>query len=183
MDLSFVRDGAPKDPLMKTLIFAGFAVGLLACPSVRAQPYPAATGVDATRLLPGDWMPAALQADRYVLDDWQARKLTPPAPGYRWVRDDASGQFLMASTTTGKIADAADQARAPLRDAPLDQPQPVAPSPGDRLSGGDLDARFVVIDWRSIGLSPPDRGFHWVNIRGRYLLTSIRTGVIRDVAP
>ncbi len=183
MDLSFVRDGAPKDSSMKTLIFAGFAVGFLACPSVRAQAYPVGTGVDATRLLPGDWMPASLQADSYVLTDWQVRKLTPPPPGYRWVRDDASGQFLMASTTTGRIADAADQARARLPGTPQDQPQAVAPSPGDRLSGDDLDARFVVVDWRSIGLSEPDRGFHWVNIRGRYLLTSIRTGVVRHVTP
>ena len=128
MDLFFVRGGAPKASFMKILISAGFAVGLLACPSVRAQAYSAGPaqadgGIDATRLLPGDWMPPALLQDRYILADWEARKLTPPPAGYRWVRDDASSQFLMASIAKGKIADATDQARARLPD---DQPPPPA---------------------------------------------------------
>ncbi len=185
MDLSFVRGGAPKAPFMKIFILAGFAAGLLTSPGALAQT--AASGAaanaagDATRLLPGDWMPDALQADRYILADWEARKLAPPPPGYRWVRDDASGQFLMASMRTGRIADAANQARAPN---PADTPEPPAAlSAGDRLSGGDLDARFTVAGWRVAGLPAPARGYHWVNIRGRYLLTSIRTGMVRQVAP
>jgi len=36
----------------------------------------------------------------------------------------------------------------------------------------------VVNDWRARHLSPPPRGYHWVQTGGDYVLVAIATGVI-----
>ena len=44
---------------------------------------------------------------------------------------------------------------------------------------GEVDA--VVDDWRGHHLSPPPRGYHWVQTGGDYVLVAIATGVIMQI--
>ncbi len=215
--------------------------------------------VGATRFSPGDRVPDDYQQDRHVVTAWQSYGLQSPPAGYRWLRDDRGGQFLLTSMATGQIADTADQAQArgphdagagmadgPRHDgnwragaqwargdhapdtyrhddhvvADWQQRNLRAPAPGyswvrndngqyamidlnsglvadvvlqdryradyawargEQLSGGYLDDRFTVTNWRDAGLPRPAHGYHWVNINHHYMLTSRRTGVIRDI--
>lgn len=49
---------------------------------------------------------------------------------------------------------------------------------GDRLPRAQHQRRYVVNDWRARHLSPPPRGYHWVQTGGDYVLVAIATGVI-----
>lgn len=49
---------------------------------------------------------------------------------------------------------------------------------GDRLPPMYRSRHYVVDDWRVHRLSPPPRGYHWVQYGGDYLLVAIATGVI-----
>lgn len=49
---------------------------------------------------------------------------------------------------------------------------------GDRLPVHYRDRRYVVDDWQGHRLSPPPRGYHWVQSGSDYLLVAIATGII-----
>jgi len=49
---------------------------------------------------------------------------------------------------------------------------------GDRLPREYRDRQYVVDDWRGHRLSPPPRGYHWVQTGGDYVLVSIGSGVV-----
>ncbi len=119
----------------------------------------------------GDHAPDTYRHDDHVVADWQQRNLRAPAPGYSWVRND-NGQYAMVDLNSGLVADVVlqDRYRADY-----------AWARGEQLSGGYLDDRFTVTNWRDAGLPRPAHGYHWVNINHHYMLTSRRTGVIRDI--
>ncbi len=130
----------------------------------------------ADRVVPGDRVPDSYQQDQYVVTAWESFGLESPPTGYRWLRNDRGGQYLLTSQRTGQVADTVDQA---LRHDTADAPAQWAA--GDQLSGADLAPRFVVVDWKGAGLPRPARGYHWINIHHHYLLTSRQTGVISEV--
>ena len=126
----------------------------------------------------GDWsrggrVPEAYRDDNHTVSDWRDRNLRAPAGGYVWIRND-SGQYVLASRHSGRIADVVDQDRY-RGDYTWNR--------GDRLSGGYLDPRFTVTDWQAAGLPRPAPGRHWVRINGHFMLTSRRTGLITDILP
>jgi Ni/Co efflux regulator RcnB len=41
--------------------------------------------------------------------------------------------------------------------------------------------QYVVNDWRSHRLTPPPRGYHWVQTGGDYVLIAISTGLIAQI--
>lgn len=49
----------------------------------------------------GQVMPARFMADRYVVNDWRAYRLSEPPRGYRWVH--YNGDFVLAAIATGII--------------------------------------------------------------------------------
>jgi Ni/Co efflux regulator RcnB len=49
---------------------------------------------------------------------------------------------------------------------------------GDRLPPYYRGRQYVVNDWRAHRLSPPPRGYQWVQTGGDYVLVSIGSGVI-----
>jgi Ni/Co efflux regulator RcnB len=51
---------------------------------------------------------------------------------------------------------------------------------GSRLPREYRDSRYVVNDWRGHHLSPPPRGYHWVQVDGDYVLAAVATGIILD---
>ncbi len=172
---------------MKSLIYAGLALGLLGSTCALAQPAPAPAERHApdpaSRLSPGDRVPDDYQQDAYVVTAWEDYDLQSPPHGYRWLRNDRGGQYLLTSQATGQIADTVNQAmpKPPHGSAADAGPPAMQWTRGDRLSGRYLDSRFTVADWHGAGLSRPARGYHWVNIDGHYMLTSTRTGAIRDI--
>lgn len=52
---------------------------------------------------------------------------------------------------------------------------------GDRLPPMYRGRHYVVDNWRVHHLSPPPRGYHWVQYGGDYLLVAIATGVIAQL--
>ena len=52
---------------------------------------------------------------------------------------------------------------------------------GDRLDSQYRHHNYVVDDWRGHRLSPPPRGYHWVQTGGDYVLVAIATGVIMQI--
>ena len=178
---------------VKTLLYAGIALSLLggtaglttnACARAGAAAQvqdnrdtdnPPTT---ADRVVPGDRVPDSYQQDQYVVTAWESHGLDNPPTGYRWLRNDRGGQYLLTSQRTGQVADTVNQ--APRHDQ-ADAPAQAQWAPGDQLSGADVDPRFVVVDWKGAGLPHPARGHHWVNVHHHYLLTSRQTGVISEV--
>jgi len=53
--------------------------------------------------------------------------------------------------------------------------------PGDRLPAEYRHRNYVVDDWRSHHLSPPPRGYHWVQDGADYVLVAIATGIIAQI--
>ncbi len=51
---------------------------------------------------------------------------------------------------------------------------------GGRLPNQYWGPRYVVNDWRGHHLSPPPRGYHWVQVNGDYVLAAVATGIILD---
>jgi Ni/Co efflux regulator RcnB len=49
---------------------------------------------------------------------------------------------------------------------------------GQRLPSEYRHRQYVVDDWRGHHLSPPPRGYHWVQTGGDYVLVAITTGII-----
>lgn len=49
----------------------------------------------------GDRLPAEYRGSQYVIDDWRAYNLAPPAPGYRWV--GVGDQYLMVQPSSGLV--------------------------------------------------------------------------------
>ena len=49
---------------------------------------------------------------------------------------------------------------------------------GGRLPPEYRGRQYVVEDWRGHRLSPPPRGYHWVQTGGDYVLVAIATGII-----
>ena len=192
---------------MKPLIFAGLAFGCLVAggaggaalaQSVTSSPmtmpaHDTATKPDdrdaraaaQTRLMPGDRVPDDYQQDRYVFATWQAQGLETPPAGYRWLRDDQGGQYLLASRISGRIADAIDQAPAKTLStaAVSDDGRPAggAWSRGERLPDAYRGEDQTVGDWKDAGLPRPARGDRWVYIDNHYMLASRQTGIIRDI--
>ncbi|MGZ3304801.1 MAG: RcnB family protein [Asticcacaulis sp.] len=119
----------------------------------------------------GDRVPDAYRDDDHAVSGWRDLNLRAPAPGYAWIRND-NGQYVLASRRTGQISDVVDQDH---------YRSDYVWNRGDRLSGGYLDPRFTVTGWRAARLPRPAPGLHWVRINGHYMLTSIRTGQIRDI--
>ena len=119
----------------------------------------------------GDRIPQPYRQDEYVVRDWQQHNLRTPPRGYRWVRND-NDQYVLAAMTSGIIAEIVpqNQYRTDYRW-----------SRGDRLSGGYLERRYVVSDWRGNHLHRPGRGYHWVRANDQYLLTAIGSGVIAEI--
>lgn len=52
---------------------------------------------------------------------------------------------------------------------------------GDRLPPMYRSHHYVVNNWRVHHLSPPPRGYHWVQYGADYLLVAIATGVIAQI--
>lgn len=52
---------------------------------------------------------------------------------------------------------------------------------GGRLPPQYRSRSYVVEDWRGHRLSPPPRGYHWVQAGGDYVLAAIATGVILSI--
>jgi Ni/Co efflux regulator RcnB len=54
---------------------------------------------------------------------------------------------------------------------------------GDRLPSEYRDRQYVIDDWREHRLTPPPRGYHWVEIGGDYLLVAIGSGIVLRIGP
>jgi len=52
---------------------------------------------------------------------------------------------------------------------------------GERLPAEYRHRNYVVDDWRGHHLSPPPRGYHWVQTGGDYVLVAIATGIILEL--
>jgi len=52
---------------------------------------------------------------------------------------------------------------------------------GGRLPPEYRSRQYVVDDWRAHHLSPPPRGYHWVQAGSDYVLAAIATGVIASI--
>lgn len=52
---------------------------------------------------------------------------------------------------------------------------------GDRVPYQYRSHQYVVSDWRRHRLSPPPRGYHWVQYGADYMLVAIATGVIAQL--
>lgn len=50
--------------------------------------------------------------------------------------------------------------------------------PGGRLPPAYRSRHYVVDDWRAHRLTPPPRGYHWVQVGADYVLVAIATGII-----
>ena len=199
---------------MKTLIYAGFALSFLGGTSALAQSAyaPAQSGAAmapqmgtmpqdrgavsahdrnspdrANRLSRGDRVPDDYQHDQYVVAEWQSYGLESPPAGYRWLRDDNGGQYLLASATTGQIADTADQMRpaGPRPDGLRHDGNPQSGmhwSRGDRVLDADRGDDHVVGDWRERNLAAPARGYIWIrNDGGQYAMVDRHSGVVANV--
>lgn len=52
---------------------------------------------------------------------------------------------------------------------------------GDRLPPEFMSRNYRIDDWRSHRLSPPPRGYQWVQLGSDYALVSVGTGIIANV--
>jgi Ni/Co efflux regulator RcnB len=52
---------------------------------------------------------------------------------------------------------------------------------GQRLSGEYRNRQYVVDNWREHRLSPPPRGYQWVQAGGDYVLIAAATGIIAQL--
>jgi len=52
---------------------------------------------------------------------------------------------------------------------------------GARLPAEYRSRQYVVSDWRGHRLSPPPRGYHWVQSGSDYLLVAVSTGIILQI--
>ena len=52
---------------------------------------------------------------------------------------------------------------------------------GERLPLEYRHRQYVVNDWRGHRLSPPPRGYHWVQTGGDYVLVAISSGIILQI--
>jgi Ni/Co efflux regulator RcnB len=52
---------------------------------------------------------------------------------------------------------------------------------GERLPVEYRHRHYVVEDWRGHHLSPPPRGYHWVQTGSDYVLVAITTGIILQI--
>lgn len=52
---------------------------------------------------------------------------------------------------------------------------------GDRMPLESRRRQYVVEDWRGHHLTPPPRGYHWVQSGGDYVLVAIATGIILQI--
>lgn len=52
---------------------------------------------------------------------------------------------------------------------------------GQRLSYEYRSRQYVINDWRGHRLSPPPRGYHWVQVGGDYVMVAIATGIIASI--
>lgn len=120
----------------------------------------------------GDHLPPHFRQRDYVVSDWRERHLRTPPRGYQWIRND-DDQYVLAAIATGIIAEIVAQS--------LFRPD-YRWSSGERLTGGYLEKRYVVTDWRANRLRAPGRGQHWVRVDDQYLLTNARNGVILEIA-
>ena len=133
--------------------------------------YIAQPNMDHPRWSMGDRVPDHYRHNEYVVGDWQQRNLRAPPYGYHWLRND-NDQYVLAAVRSGIIADIVGQEMF-RNDYRWSQ--------GQRLSGGYLDHRYVVQDWRVRGLHYPPRGYHWVQINNQVMLTALAGGMIAEV--
>lgn len=120
----------------------------------------------------GDHLPQQYRHRDYVVSDWRERHLRTPPRGYRWIRND-DDQYVLAAMATGIIAEIVGQS--------LFRPD-YRWSQGERLSGGYLENRYVVTDWRGNRLRAPGRGQRWVQVNDQYLLTNASNGLVLEIA-
>jgi Ni/Co efflux regulator RcnB len=52
---------------------------------------------------------------------------------------------------------------------------------GDRIPPEYRSRQYVVDNWRAHRLSPPPRGYEWVQVGGDYVLVAIATGIIAQL--
>jgi len=52
---------------------------------------------------------------------------------------------------------------------------------GGRLPQQYRGYQYVVEDWRGHRLTPPPRGYHWVQTGGDYVLVAVATGIIASI--
>lgn len=52
---------------------------------------------------------------------------------------------------------------------------------GERLSNEYRHPSYVVDDWRGHHLTPPPRGYRWVQVGADYALIAVTTGIIADI--
>jgi len=146
----------------------------------------------ATRLSPGDRVPDDYQQEPFVVSTWKTYGLESPPAGYRWLRDDRGGQYLLTSVTNGRIVDTVDQMRP---DGPRDPGMAMVDGPrhdgnpqsgmhwsrGDHVPDANRGDDHVVGDWRERNLAPPARGDTWIrNESGQYAMVD-RHGMVADV--
>lgn len=125
---------------------------------------------DRPRWSEGDRVPDHLRRDQYIVNDWRENNLRQPPRGYHWVRND-NNQYMMVFSVNGLIAEIVSQNLFS---------NAYQWSPGERLSGGYLERRFVVNDWQSRRLDKPRRGHHWVHVNGQYLLVDNKNRAIAE---
>jgi Ni/Co efflux regulator RcnB len=53
----------------------------------------------------GERLPERYSSSEYYVTDYQRYHLREPERGYRWVRDDDDGQFILVAVATGIITD------------------------------------------------------------------------------
>lgn len=126
---------------------------------------------DRPRWSKGDRLPDHLRQGQYVVSDWRQYNLRRPPHGYQWVRND-NGEYMMVFAVSGLIAEIVSQRMFS---------GVYQWSAGERLSGGYLERRFVVDDWRSNRLDKPRRGHHWVHVNGQYLLVDKNGAIVEAV--
>lgn len=119
----------------------------------------------------GDRLPPHYRQRDYIVADWRARHLRTPPRGYHWVRND-DDQYVLAAVASGIIAEIVAQN--------LFRPD-YRWSSGERLTGGYLESRYVVSNWRANRLRAPGRGQRWVRVNDQYLLTNAGNGMILEI--
>ena len=169
---------------MKYIVHAAMALALLSSSAAIAQPSyqdhrnQAQVGQgfdgrhnDRPRYSRGDRLPERYRQKNYVVSDWRQHNLRAPSRGHHWVRDD-NNQYFLVAITSGIIANIMGQ----TQDRSDRQW-----SRGERLSDEYRNRRYIVSDWRAMGLHRPTRGYHWVRANNQYLLVGVRSGRIQDI--
>ena len=162
-----------KHLISATIVFAllGSTVAIAQRDTPNSQSRDQRQNNDGRQWSRGDQVSNQYRQNQYFVNDWQQHYLRTPPRGYRWVRND-NDQYLLISIRTGMIADVVSQNQY-RNDYRWSQ--------GDRLSGGYMENRYVVSDWRGNHLRRPGPGQHWVRVNNQFMLTANGSGVIIEI--